>query len=558
MDKYADLSAEALASLATEKRTAFDALVALEAPTIEQVDEAEALANEIDEINAEINTREEAASAAAEKFASLRSRFSQTPDEEETDEDAEVEDENLNGVDDADEGDPAEDAAPDQEQSAPTQARSKGVVRLASKTKRPVAPKRAGNGPITITAAANVDGFSTGQSLPDLLDVSKAVIAKAKGFAPPTGDGQSESLQKFGTALFSLDFPEDLVIDRHDDAMEVLARAADESRLEGGSLTAAGGWCAPSETVYDLTQDATTEGMVSLPEVAVRRGGIRFAQSPNFADFYANPGFIQTEAQAIAGTTKPCIEVDCPDFTEVRLDAEGICIKVPILTNAGYPEYVKNFVEGSLVAHQHWINANVINRMVTVAGAARVITGLGSTALDLLGGLELIADQRRQAYRLSMSRTLEVVLPFWVRGAIRADLSARNGVALAAITDAEIARHFASRNLNVQFVYDWQPLPEADVADDPGTTGVNEAVDAEVYPDTFNVLMYPAGTFVKGTADVINLSTVYDAASLAENVYTGMFTEQGLLVAHMKFRPDLLTIPVCNAGRTGAANLTCA
>jgi hypothetical protein len=70
--------------------------------------------------------------------------------------------------------------------------------------------------------------------------------------------------------------------------------------------------------------------------------------------------------------------------------------------------------------------------------------------------------------------------------------------------------------------------------------------------------MYPAGTFVKGTADVINLSTVYDAASLATNVYTGLFTEQGLLVAKQKFHADLVTLPICNAGRTGAANLTCA
>jgi hypothetical protein len=293
--------------------------------------------------------------------------------------------------------------------------------------------------------------------------------------------------------------------------------------------------------VYDLTQDATTEGMLSLPEVAVRRGGMRWPISPNFADFYANPGFIQTEAQAIAGTAKPCIEVDCPDFAEARLDAEGICIKVPILTNAGYPEYVRNFVEGSLIAHQHWINANVIGRVVTAAGAARVITGLGSTLADTLEGLELLADQTRQKYRLSMNRTLEVVAPFWVRGAVRADLSRRNGLAFEQVTDQQIAAHFRARKLNVQFVYDWQPLDET----------------AEVYPTTFNVVMYPAGTFVKGTADIINLSTIYDAASLQQNVYTGLFTEQGLLVAKQKFHADLVTLPVCNAGRTGAADLTC-
>ena len=70
--------------------------------------------------------------------------------------------------------------------------------------------------------------------------------------------------------------------------------------------------------------------------------------------------------------------------------------------------------------------------------------------------------------------------------------------------------------------------------------------------------MYPAGTFVKGTASVITLNTVYDAASLATNTYTGLFTEQGFLVANRKFGADLLTLPVCNAGRRGALDVKCA
>lgn len=532
MDIFKDMDNEALAAFAEERRTSLDELFAVENPTTEQVEQAETLFNEHEAAKAEIAARAEAATAAAEKFASMKARFSEQPGEEEAEVEEEVEEDPAPEVEEV----PAEEAAAEPE---PARASAKGVQRLATKTKRPAAPKQV-NGPISITAAANVDGFSTGATLTDTLDVAKAVISKAKGFSPPTGDGQTENIQKFGTAMLSLDFPEDLIVDRHGDASEVLDRAADESRLDGGSLTAAGGWCAPSETVYDLTQDATTEGMLSLPEVAVRRGGIRFAESPTFADFYANPGFIQTEAQAIAGTAKTCIEVDCPTFSEVRLDAEGICIKVPILTNAGYPEYVRNFVEGSLVAHQHWINANVIGRLVTAAGAARVITGLGATTTDTLEGLVLLADQTRQKYRLSMNRTLEVVVPFWVRGAIRADLMRRNGLDIEA-TDQQVAAKFRAAKLNVQFVYDWQPLDET----------------AEVYPATFNALMYPAGTFVKGTADVINLSTIYDAASLQQNIYTGLFTEQGLLVAKRKFHADLVTLPICNAGRSGAADLTC-
>ncbi len=539
MDKFKELSLEALTALAVEKREALDALFALKAPTPEQAAQAEELATEIDQINTCAEEKKDAAEAALKSFNDLKARFAPTPEGEGTEEAAAEESEEAS----AEEAEEASEEAEEVEEPEPVEAGAKGgkVEALAAKTSRPAKPRQS-QGPVTITAAANVDGFSTGQKLGGTLDIATAVISKAKGFAPPSGDGSTENLQKFGTAMLGLDFPADLIVDKGTDPMEVMAHAVDETRLEGGSLVAAGGWCAPSETVYDLSMDATTEGMVSLPEIAVRRGGIRFAASPNFADFYANPGFIQTEAQAIAGTAKPCVEVNCPTFSEVRLDAEGICIKVPILTNAAYPEQVKNFVDGTLVAHQHWINANVIGRLVTAAGAARVVTGLGSTSTDTLGGLELIADQTRQKYRLSMTRTLEVVLPFWVRGAIRQDVSRRTGQPLESVTDQQIDSYFKARKLNPQWVYDWQAISESALA----------------YPTTFQALMYPAGTFVKGTADVINLSTVYDAASLATNTYTGLFVEQGLLVAKQKFHADLLTLPICNAGRTGAANLTCA
>ena len=547
MDNLRELTVEALQALATEKRTAFSGLIATESPTTAQVDEAESLANDIEAIEAEVERRATEAQATADRFAALRTRFSSTPAEEENDGDEDEGDaekdtsaDERNAAGDIEQVESPGEGVPPGEVAPP--ARAKGVATLANKTKRPAAPARSASGPITITAAADVQGFSTGQNLGGLEEVAKAVINRAKGFGVPQGDGRTVSLQQFGTAMFSLDFPEELTIDRRDDANEVMDYAISESRLPGGSLVAAGGWCAPSETVYDLTDDSTTEGLLSLPEVNVKRGGIRYAVSPTFADFYANPGFIQTEAQAIAGTAKPCIEVDCPDFVEVRLDAEGICIKVPILTNSAYPEVVKNFVSGTLTAHQHWINANVIGRLVTASGAARVFTGLGSTVSDTIEALGIVIDQARQKYRLSLNASVEVVVPFWLKNAFKADLGRRNGRDKAAVTDAELAAHFANVGANVQYVYDWQPLDET----------------AEAYPATFNALVYPAGTFVKGTSDVISLNTVYDAASLATNVYTGLFAEQGLLVAKKKFHSDLVTLPICNAGRTGAANFTCA
>lgn len=546
-EKFQTMSVEDLTVSSTEKQAELAALIeaAGDNPTPAQITEAKALEAAIDEIEA---AKAEHVQANAD-FASLKERKfgSEAEVAAEGDEVEEAADE----VEEAAEGDETEEVEAEVEAEATAEAATKAetaapkrVAQFAKKTPRPAPPENPTPG-MSIVAAANVDGFSTGQRLSGLTDISAAAVAKMKGFTPPSGDGTSEDLQKFGVASIRLDFEDDLVIDRHSDDMSVLYRAADESRLKSeqgeGSLVAAGGWCSPSETMYDLAADESLEGIISLPEVQVKRGGIRYTTGPQFADFYANAGFVQTEAQAIAGTTKPCYEVTCPSFTDVRLDAVGVCIKVPILTNASYPELVNRFTSGTLIAHEHMVNLNVINRLVTFAGAARVFADSGSSVSDAMEALELVADQRRQTYRLPLDRTMEVVVPFWLRAVYRNDLARRTDAGVDAVTDAQVSAHFASRKVNVQYAYDWQPI----------------SLTAEVYPSTYQVLVYPAGTFVKGVSDVINLSAVYDAASLAVNTYTGLFVEQGLLVAKMQYDADLLTLPVCSMGRTGAANLTC-
>jgi hypothetical protein len=192
------------------------------------------------------------------------------------------------------------------------------------------------------------------------------------------------------------------------------------------------------------------------------------------------------------------------------------------------------------------MNAKVIAAIVAAAGASKTITAKGSTAGDTLGSLELIADGLRSKYRLSFTHTMEVVLPFWAKGAIRGDLGLRTGQEQDAVTDEQINSHFAARHLTVSFVYDWQ--------DTPFPAGTAPAI---AYPASVQAVIYPAGTFIKGTSDVINLNAVYDAASLATNVYTALFFEQGILVAQMCYEAALVTVPVCNAGRTGINDLTC-
>src|SRR6201999_3179532 len=93
----------------------------------------------------------------------------------------------------------------------------------------------------------------------------------------------------------------------------LLDKAADESLLPGGSLLASGGWCSPSETLYDFaTPLYSLDGILSIPGINVSRGGIKFTVGPDFSDLFSGAGFIHTEANDIAGDSKACFTVPCP------------------------------------------------------------------------------------------------------------------------------------------------------------------------------------------------------------------------------------------------------
>jgi hypothetical protein len=554
------MSVEELESRRAELEASLREIAALDDPTDEQLEQGESLAADIDATQAAIDEKQTAAQSRADRAAALRSRFAEEGDADGGDEGQADEASEADG-DQPEETPEAETSgadAPDNgsTEQASTKPKQRVVAALARKTPRPAAPVGETFSGITITAAADVPDVPSGAKFAGLTEVGLAAQRKLSMFAAPQGTGEVEDLRKYPLAKLQLDYGKDVLDERTASVDEVLDRVANESTLESdqgsGSLVAAGGWCAPSETLYDLCGEEVVTGLVSIPEVAVKRGGLRYTEGTDFSTIYSAIGFAQTEAQAIAGTTKPCYEIPCPTFSETRLDVIGLCIKIPILTEVGYPEQVKDVTAKALIAHQYKVNADTIGRMLAAAPAAVVATGLGSVMQDSLEIFEQIAVRKRQQYRLGDNKTLEVVLPMHAKAMFRNDMERRNGISLSDVaTDNLVAARFRARNLNVQYVYGWQELPLVDVG---GTATVREDI---AWPTTFDALIYPAGTYTRGTADVINLSAVYDAASLATNTYTGLFMEEGTMVFRRCYQPVRVTIPVCTAGRTGAANFTC-
>jgi hypothetical protein len=414
-------------------------------------------------------------------------------------------------------------------------ARKRVVAKAAGSAPAPVAPARPS--PV-IRASADVPGFATGSVLSDLDDVVEGFIQRFSNF-PKGKVGQMQN--RYGVASITKQRSDGLTVDNFKSVQDLIQAASVETRLPGGSLTAAGGWCAPSETLYDLCTIESTDGLWDLPSVQVNRGGIIFTKGPSFEDFYAYAATaFQTEAEAEAGTLKVCIPVECPPFEEVRLDAAYACVSAGILTNAAYPELIRRYIEGTLIAQQHAISARMIEAAEAITGPAIPVPDVWANALSILHTLELVAEGERERFRMSRSATLEVILPFWVRPALRADLANRTGVELTNVTDAMLDSHFTNRGIRVQWLYNYQPL---DV-----TGGI-----ATDYPDTLETIMYPAGTFVMLTDDVIRLDAVYDSVGLSTNTYTAIFAEEGVALANVCHDPRRLSIDLAVTGLTAAA-----
>ena len=582
-ENLSDLSAADLGDLRSKAVDAFQTLYAGGEFTDEDLATLGTLTEGIEALSAEISAREQAAVERAAKAAEMAAKVGadkpvaedDTPAEEkaEAEEDIAEAEAEKKAAEEAEKKakaaaadvEPAAevDAELETEPDAVTAAAPRGPIKLSGIRRHVHTPAPAiteetsveDTTPKARMTVADVPGFAA-DSDASFEELAVALDRRLQGFnsgayaaAARAGRAMSE---RHSLAVVRKAFDERATVGSPESAEAAMAFAVNEKNLPGGSLVAAGGWCAPSETVYDLLEDESRDGLISLPEINVTRGGIKFTKGPKFADLYAAPSFNFTEAEAKDGKyaptsatdptnkvgAKPVYHVPCTDFEEVRLSAAGIQIQAGLLQQRGYPELVARTIRGALVAHEHKMSERIIASMETQSTAVSMDAGQIGAAAPILTAIELQVEHYRYAQRLSRSTTLEAVFPYWVRGAIRTDLSRREGVELIDVPDSRIDAWFRSRGVNAQFVYDWQAI-----GGEPGAF--------KVWPGSLKFLLYSAGTFVKGSQDVITLDTVYDSVLLAQNDYTALFTEEGWLVAKRGHDARVVTVPLNPNGGTG-------
>jgi hypothetical protein len=488
----------------------------------------------------------------------------------------------LEGEDDDDETEPEGEPEPVTASAtavATTEADGKTikvtVADIINKDGTTVVPA-ARQGYATLVAAAGVPDYEAGQKFTDMLDVAKAFIARSAGHGGASGPVGAGPIH-YPVAKMVRDYPDEYCVNMDDNDYAKIMAVADEHRLPGGSLiasselrrqeilatdptrdslVAAAGWCAPSETDYDICLQITSDGLLDVPEVQARRGGIRHNTGIDFSYIFGNgTGFFNlSEAQVAAGTTKTCLEIPCPDFVDDRLGVTGICLTGNILSIRGYPEFTATFTRGAMAASAHQVNREQIAAMVAGSTAVSLAAAQpwlsdGTVVSQVLSALEMAAVDIKYRLRLQRSSTLEVVLPFWILAQFRADWIRRNGGDYAntlTLADSAISSAMSARGIRAQYVYDWQDaFATGAVSGSPGAS-----TPITNLPATLTFLIYPAGTWVRAVSDVITLNSVYDSTKLATNQVTHLFTETGWKMVRMCPLSRAYTLPICPDGST--------
>lgn len=563
-ESLTDIDDKALEKLKGSIEKRFNVLNAKEKVSPEDLAEMAVLADQMDAIRAESKGREAAQQEAAQQRAELATRMAEGDGGEgdggEDDEDDQnapvvpieappVVDPTAPSEGDGDDenkvpeglGQPTVADALAASAKPPAVAKKGAVTPRQVDARRTAMPEKYGDG-VTITASSDIPGFTTGSAL-KRDDLSRAMHARARGMGDGAGRGNAALVASISLAENKWD------VSKLSDDEKI--RQIWNERHNPQSLVASGGWCAPSETIYDFVCDfEAVDGLVDIPTITSTRGGLRYPVSPLLSDVFADAdaGFTWTEADDIAaaepgGPTKPCFVIPCPDFDEVRLQAQGICVTSGNLTDRAYPELTNRYIDLVLAAHAHRMNGLTIAKMVAASTNHDPTFDVGlSASMALLGGAEFEIARLRDVYFMGEDQMLEVILPRWARSVIRQDLARRNGVPLEMISNAAIDAHFREVGAMVQFVMDWQKLVTGAVA----------------YPTTVEMLVYPPGAHTRLDGGSIDLGVVRDSVLNSTNDFTAAWTEEFWQVL-TRCASIVTTVPVCPTGATGGTvDIECA
>jgi hypothetical protein len=388
---------------------------------------------------------------------------------------------------------------------------------------------------VTITAAADLPGVSPGTSI-DMTQLANSMHDRARVL---NDDGRRAPVAR-------IDIPH-----THELGTSPEANVAIIDDLVGhptaAALVASGGWCAPSEPIFEMFDIGPDTGNIfDLPGLGTKvRAGVMIPSFYGIGDV-GGALWTWTEAQDIAAATqpagpeKPCLKIPCPTWTECRLEAEGLCVTHGNLSDRAWPELTRGFLSIVMGAHQRRLSAAKIAKVLADIGAATTPDAsmlLGDVTADVLNVIALAAADMRSQYRLGDGRSVDVLLPDWSRAVLRENMAHRAGVTDSMnVSDSQVTSWLTARGVRPQFTPDWQPL-------------FNTAA-ATRWPATLTFALWLTGSYISLDGGSIDLGVVRDSTLNATNDFTAAWSEQFYQVCRRGPKGRQYTVPVLVDGVT--------
>ncbi len=366
--------------------------------------------------------------------------------------------------------------------------------------------------PVSITAGADIPGYSAGSPIASLNEVSSLMEKRLHSLRRVNGgDGEQHIV-----ASFSTQYPEDRFLGTDAEANS----AKIESVVGQQALVASGGHAAPVEVKYDIFGiGSTTVRPVrdSLPRFQADRGGIRFVTPPSFAaGTYADAVGTWTAANDSATTPSPAaktsLTVSAAAEQTAVTDAVTLQLQFGNLMTRAYPELIARHNELALVQHAREAEQYLIGKIAAAGTAVSAGTLIGF-GRDFLIAVRKAAVAYRSRHRIAQTTQLKAIIPDWVYDAMAADLALNMpGDGNLSASRSEIEGYVAQ--LNVTLV----ASPDMTVFGSQGAAALLE------FPDSFVWHLFAEGTFLFLDGGTLDLGIIRDSSLVGTNDYK-MFIE---------------------------------
>jgi len=361
--------------------------------------------------------------------------------------------------------------------------------------------------PVTITAGADIPGYTAGGQMNDSNDIAEAMVSRLHGLRRVKGgDGEQHIV-----ASITTQYPESRVLnqDTESNIAKIRAIASPEA------LVASGGHSTPFEVKYDIFGFGTNDRPIrdSLPRFAADRGGIRYIIPPVLSEYGNAVGVWTNATDTNPGTdVKSSLTVSAATETTVATDAVTLQLQFGNLMTRAYPELVARHNELALIQHAREAEQYIVSKLSS-ASTAVTSTSLIGFARDFLVQVGRASAAYRSRHRLDPAMQLKVIAPSWIKDAMRADLVlSMPGDNSMNVADSEIDGYLAARGVSITF------------SPDMTVFGTQSGGAMTEFPDSFDWYLYAEGTFLFLDGGTLDLGIIRDSTLVGTNDYK-MFVE---------------------------------